>query len=114
MQRVGMGGLCLEVTAWDGPARHLSTLGPFLEPRASEAQVALALVPPGTPPPDLPVTFTRPDLVFHTDGQRAWAAVDDSLGAFEAAIQLTLEAALLPAAACWCMPRPGWWARRPG
>ncbi|MEZ4466172.1 MAG: hypothetical protein R3F43_17390 [bacterium] len=119
VQRVGMGGLCLEVTAWDGPARHLSTLGPFLEPRASEARVDLALVPPGTPPPDLPAAFSRPDLAFHTDGQRAWAAVDDSLGAVEAAIQLTLEAALLPrggllvhasagvvGAEAWLMPGP--------
>ena len=93
---VAIGGVRIAVSAWPGAARHLAALGPFLSPflgPPGDADVALELVP-STQAQDLSVL--RPDLSFRFAHPRARAAVDDSLGAFEAALQLTLEAAFTP------------------
>ncbi len=89
---VAIGGLRIAVSAWPGAAQHLAALGPFLH-APGDADVTLELVPLGRVE-DL--AAVRPDLAFQFAHPHARAAVDDSLGAFEAALQLTLEAALPP------------------
>lgn len=100
-----------------------SALGVFLEPRAADLTVEIEVSETRGPPAGTnwgDFQYVRADLAFAIDGERrrARAALDDSVGAFEAMLELALQTALLPAgglvvhASCgvldgaWLMPGP--------
>lgn len=95
--RVTIAGVALDVHGPTWIAPHLDRLGPFLDAAPHHRRVALRLDTFETPPPSAgSEIYRRPELVF---GQREhddlWARIDPSEGSFEAALQLSLEAALL-------------------
>ena len=106
-----LGGLRLELVPTDAEtALAVSPLreswAPFFEHRPFDAQIVLSLTKTHAAPGDLDLPsqrgfkpvfkYGRTDLAFGLDAPRthAIAAVDGSLGAIEAAVELTLQGAL--------------------
>lgn len=94
--RVTIAGIAIDVCgpAWIAP--HLERLGPFLDAAPHRRRIALHLDTFETPPPPAgSEIYRRPELVFGEDAGGLWTRMDASEGSFEAALQLSLEAALL-------------------
>lgn len=94
--RVTIAGIALDVRgpAWIAP--HLDRLGPFLDDAPHHRRIAVHLDTFETPPPPAgSEIYRRPELVFGEHAGGMWTRMDASEGSFEAALQLSLEAALL-------------------
>ena len=94
--RITIAGVAIDVSgpAWIAP--HVDRLGPFLDAAPHHRRVALHLDTFETPPPPAgSEIYRRPELVFGEGAAGLWAHMDASEGSFEAALQLSLEAALL-------------------
>lgn len=96
-RRVHIGGVTLDVAGPGFVAPHLDGFGPFLDPAPGDHRIGLRIDALGTaaPPPGSSLVYTRPGLRFAEGPAGLWAAIDDTRGSVEAAIQLALEAALL-------------------
>lgn len=96
-RRITVGGIAIELAAPPCVAPHLAGFGPFLDPAPYDRQIALHLVAIGTagPPAGSSMRYQRPGLRFAETPRGVWAALDDSVGSVEAALQLTLEHVLL-------------------
>jgi hypothetical protein len=97
---VTIAGIAFDI---DGPAwlaPHVNALGPFLHATPFTRCIPLRIAPfhaagETSVPVGGSVVYRRPELVFGTDAGGLWARIDPSVGSFEAALQLGLEAALL-------------------
>lgn len=97
--RITLGGIAIDLAAPAFVASALEGLGPFLEPAPFDRQISLRIKhiddEEGQPGAALPRVYERPGLRFGAGASACEAAIDATLGSFEAALQLTLEAALI-------------------